>query len=239
MTEYLAVTVFITDQLLQLESKRKFTLFYFEVIAWLFKKLYNCMGDDKMKVKVGVSARHVHLSQEDLEILFGEGYELTVKAPLSQPGQYACNEQVIIKGNKGTIERVRILGPVRNKTQVEISKTDTFALGVNAPVRNSGDLEGAGEITIVGPKGEITRNAAIIAARHIHATKEDAKKYGFEGKEFVSIVIDGEKGGILKNVYVRVSDNFSLEVHLDTDDANAFLIKNGDEVELIVEQTNN
>lgn len=187
-----------------------------------------------MKVKIGVSARHVHVTKEDVKILFGEGYELTKKSDLSQPGQYACNEQVIIKGPKGLIERVRILGPERDKTQVEVSKTDTFALGINPPVRNSGDLDGASLITIIGPKGEVTKNAAIIASRHIHATEEDAKKYGFEGKEFVSLVVKGEKPGILENVYVRISDKFSLEVHLDTDDANAFLIKNGDEADLIV-----
>ena len=187
-----------------------------------------------MKVNIGVSARHVHVTKEDVKILFGEGYELTKKVDLSQPGQYACNEQVTLEGAKGKIERVRILGPERGETQVEISKTDSFALGVKPPVRNSGDLDGAAEITIVGPKGKITKNAAIIAARHVHATKEDAKKYGFEGKEFVSIVVKGEKPGILENVYVRISDKFSYEAHLDTDDANAFLIKNGDEAELIV-----
>ncbi len=187
-----------------------------------------------MKVSIGVSARHVHVTKEDLNILFGEGFELTEKVALSQPGQYACNEQVTLKGPKGTIERVRILGPERNETQAEISKTDSFALGIKPPVRNSGDLEGAAEVTIVGPCGKITKNAAIIAARHVHATLEDAKKYGFEGKEFVTLVVKGEKPGILENVYVRISDKFSYEVHLDTDDANAFLIKQGDEAELIV-----
>lgn len=187
-----------------------------------------------MLVRIGVSARHVHVTKEDVEILFGKDYKLSKKVDLSQPGQFACFEQVTIKGPKGSIERVRILGPERDKTQVEVSKTDTFSLGINPPVRNSGDLEGAAEITIIGPKGEITKNAAIIATRHVHATKEDAKKYGFEGKEFVSLVVKGEKPGILENVYVRISDKFSLEVHLDTDDANAFLIKNGDEAELIV-----
>ena len=187
-----------------------------------------------MKVNVGVSARHVHVTKEDLKILFGEDYELTKKVDLSQPGQYACNEQVTIKGPKGSIQRVRILGPERSATQVEISKTDSFLLGINPPVRNSGDLDDASEITIIGPHGEITKNAAIIAARHVHATKEDAKKYGFEGKEFISILVKSEKGGILDNVFVRISDDFSYEVHLDTDDANAFLIKQGDEVEIII-----
>lgn len=193
----------------------------------------NKLGDGYMSAKIGVSARHVHVTKDDLNILFGEGYKLTKKVDLSQPGQYACNEQVILKGPKGIIERVRILGPERGETQVEISKTDSFVLGINPPVRNSGDLKGAAKITIVGPCGEITKDAAIIATRHVHATMEDAKKYGFEKKEFVKIMVKGEKGGILENVYVRISDNFSYEVHLDTDDANAFLIKNGDEAELI------
>lgn len=187
-----------------------------------------------MKIKIGVSARHVHVTKEDLKALFGEDYKLTKKVDLSQPGQYACNEQVTLKGPKGVIERVRILGPLRSKTQVEVSKTDSFVLGIKPPVRNSGDLKGAVEITIVGPKGEVTKNAAIIAARHLHATSLDSKKYGFEGKEFVSIVVKGQKPGILENVYVRISDDFSLEAHLDTDDANAFLINNGDEAELII-----
>ena len=188
-----------------------------------------------MKVNIGVSARHVHLTRQDVILLFGKDYFLTKKVELSQPGQYACNEQVILKGPKGIIERVRVLGPERSQTQVEISKTDSFTLGINPPVRNSGDLKDAAMITIIGPKGQITKNAAIIASRHIHATNQDAKKYGFDKKEFVSIVVNGEKPGILKNVYVRINDNFSYEVHLDTDDANAFLIKQGDEAEIIIE----
>ena len=188
-----------------------------------------------MKINIGVSARHVHVTKEDLKILFGEDFELTKKVDLTQPGQYACNEQVTLKGPKGIIERVRILGPERGETQVEISRTDSFALGIKPPVRNSGDLNGASEVTIIGPNGEVTKNAAIIAARHVHATKEDAVKFGFDGKEFVSLKVGGEKGGILENVYVRISDSFYYEAHLDTDDANAFLINNGDEAELIVE----
>ena len=188
-----------------------------------------------MKINIGVSARHVHVTKEDLKVLFGADFELTKKVDLTQPGQYACNEQVTLKGPKGIIERVRILGPERGETQVEISRTDSFALGIKPPVRNSGDLNGASEVTIIGPNGEVTKNAAIIAARHVHATKEDAVKYGFDGKEFVSLKVGGEKGGILENVYVRISDSFYYEAHLDTDDANAFLINNGDEAELIVE----
>lgn len=188
-----------------------------------------------MLVKVGVSARHVHVNNDDLKILFGEDYKLTKKVDLSQKGQFACLEQVTLKGPKGTIERVRILGPERKETQVEISKTDSFTLGIKPPVRNSGDLSDACEVTIIGPKGEVTKNCAIIAARHIHATKDDALKYGFYGKEFVKIKVNGEKSGLLEDVYVRLNDDFSLEVHLDTDDANAFLISNGTLEELIIE----
>ena len=187
-----------------------------------------------MKVNVGVSARHVHLNREDLNILFGEDYELTQKSPLSQKGQFASVEQVTIKGPKGEIPNVRILGPLRSQSQVEVSRTDCFKLGISAPVRNSGDLHDASQIEIIGPKGSVVRNCAIIAARHIHANKEDAKRLGFLDKEFVSLKVEGEKAGTLDNVYVRIDDNFSLEVHLDTDDANSFLINNKDSVELII-----
>ncbi len=188
-----------------------------------------------MKVKVGVSARHVHLTKEDVNILFGKNYILTKKADLSQFGQYACNEQITLIGAKNTIKNVRVLGPERNQTQVEISKTDSYKLGINPPVRNSGDLDNAALITIVGPCGQITKKAAIIAARHLHVNKQEQIKYGLINKKNVSIKVNNEKGGILNNVSIRVDDNYSYEVHLDTDDANAFLIKNGDEVEIIIE----
>lgn len=187
-----------------------------------------------MKVNIGVSARHVHVTKEDVKILFGEDYSLTNKNPLSQKGQFACCEQVTIKGPKSSIERVRILGPERGKTQVEVSKTDAFKLGLNPPVRNSGDLSEASEITIIGPRGSITKNALIIAARHIHSNYEDAKKCGFIDRETVNLKIEGQRPGILEKVYVRLDDSFSLEVHIDTDEANAFLVSNGDQGELII-----
>lgn len=188
-----------------------------------------------MKVNIGVSARHVHVTKDDVKILFGEGYKLTKKVDLSQPFQFACNEQVTIKGSKGEIQRVRILGPERSKTQVEVSKTDSFKLGINPPVRNSGDLDDAVEITIIGPKGQITKNAAIIAARHLHIDPKTAKELNLSNDDYVKVKVSGEKPGILENVYVRVDENFVYEVHLDTDDANAFLIKQGDEAELIID----
>lgn len=188
-----------------------------------------------MKVKIGVSARHVHLTKEDVKTLFGDDYTLTKKSDLSQHGQFACNEQVTIKGPKQSIEKVRILGPERDKTQVEISVTDSFTLGVSAPLRLSGDLDGAAQITIIGPKASITKPAAIIAARHLHISKKEALKLGINDKKTVSLVINTKRGGILNNVYVRTSDDFVSEVHLDTDEANALGIKNGDEQELIIE----
>ncbi len=187
-----------------------------------------------MKVTVGVSNRHVHLKEEDLHILFGEDYKLEKKKDLSQPGQFASTSVVTLKTNKNVIENVRVLGPTRNYTQVEISKTDAFKLGINPPVRNSGDLNLSESITLVGPKGELNlKEGCIIATRHIHILPEQIKQYNLEGKEKVSVRISGEKGGIIENVYLKPSNNTFLEMHLDTDDANAHLIKNGDIVEIL------
>lgn len=185
------------------------------------------MGD-YMKIKVGVSNRHVHLKQKDLDILFGK--DLTVKSNLTQPGQFACNETVTIKTNKSEINNVRVLGPVRNYTQIEISKTDAYKLGINPPVRTSGDLNDSEIVTLIGPKGSIETNGCIIADRHIHITYEDKKKYNIPDK--INIKINGTKKGIIE-VSVKPSDVAFFELHLDTDDANAFLIKNGDEVEML------
>lgn len=187
-----------------------------------------------MKISIGVSNRHVHLSEENLKILFGEDYILEKKNDLTQPGQYASTALVTIKTDKSQIENVRVLGPIRNYTQVEISKTDSYKLGLNPPVRNSGDLIGSSPITIVGPKGSVNiKEGCIIAARHIHILPEQIKQYGFEGVEKVSVKIKGEKGGIIDNVYLKPSDEAFFELHLDTDDANANLIKNGDIGEII------
>ena len=185
-----------------------------------------------MKIKVGVSNRHVHLNNEDYKILFGD-IPLTKRNDLTQPGMYACNETVTIKGEKREYNNVRVLGPLRNYTQVEVSKTDCYYLGVDPPVRNSGDLEGAGMITIIGPKGEITKEAAIIAARHIHVDKKIREEYHLEDVNIVRVKINGEKGGIIEKVHLKDSDEAFFELHLDTDDANAFLLKQGDEVEIL------
>lgn len=187
-----------------------------------------------MKVSIGVSNRHVHLTKEHLEVLFGEGYELQKKNDLTQPGQYASTALVTIKTEKSEINNVRVLGPTRSYTQVEISKTDAYKLGLNPPVRNSGDLQGSESITIVGPKGSIrVDECCIIAARHIHILPSQVKSYGLEGIEKVNVKLNGEKGGIITNVYLKVSNEAFFELHLDTDDANAHLVKNGDIGEII------
>lgn len=176
------------------------------------------------QVLVEISARHVHLSQADLETLFGEGYELTVKKMLSQPGQYACEERVKVVGAKSEFPAVSILGPVRKETQVELSLTDARSIGVQAPVRESGDLEGSGSCKLVGPKGEIEIEKGVIAAkRHIHATTKDAEEMGIENGQIVSVEIPTANGRNLTfgDVVVRVSDSYALAMHIDTDEANA------------------
>ena len=186
-----------------------------------------------MKISVGVSNRHIHLNHSDLEKLFGVSYELTKAADLTQPGQFKCNETLTIKTNKSEISNVRVLGPTRLYTQVEISKTDAYKLGLNPPVRNSGDLSDSEKIVIVGPKGEIETDGCIIATRHIHILEEQMSLYNLEGKEKVNVLIPGEKGGIISNVYLKVAPNSFFELHLDTDDANAHLLKSGDIVEIL------
>lgn len=182
-----------------------------------------------MKVKIGVSNRHVHLCKKDLEILFGSDYELKVDRELSQPGEFASTDRVTIKSEKAEISNVRILGPIRNYSQVEVSKTDAIKLRINPPVRESGDLKESSPITIVGPCGEVCLNeGCIIASRHIHITNKEVVEFGLQGVEKVSVKVLGEKGGILDNVSLKVNDNYAFELHLDTDDANAHLIKQGD-----------
>lgn len=176
------------------------------------------------EVLVEISARHVHLSQEHLEVLFGEGFELTVKKELSQPGQFASNERVRVIGSKGEFPAVSILGPVRNATQVELSLTDARSIGVNAPVRESGDIAGSGACKLVGPAGEIEITEGVIAAkRHIHATTADAERMGLTNGEIVSVEIPTANGRNLTfgDVVVRVSDSYALAMHIDTDESNA------------------
>ncbi len=174
-------------------------------------------------VLVETSARHVHVSRRVLDILFGEGYELTVKKDLSQPGQYACEERVQVIGPKSSFPAVSILGPVRPETQVELSAGDARSIGVKAPIRESGDLEGSAGCKLVGPKGEVElKDGVIIAKRHIHMTPEDAEKYCLEDKQVVSVRVDtAERSLVFGDVVVRVSPKYALAMHIDTDESNA------------------
>ncbi len=174
------------------------------------------------KFIVETSARHVHVTQRDLEQLFGKGHELTKKKDLSQPGQFACEEKVEVIGPKGSL-KCSILGPCRAATQVELSKTDARTVGITAPVRESGDTEHSAGCTIKGPAGEITINEGVIVAkRHIHLTPADAEELGVKDKEVVYVKIDTEdRKAILGDVVVRVSDKFARAMHIDTDEANA------------------
>ncbi len=185
------------------------------------------------KVPVGISNRHIHLSQQDLETLFGPGYELTVRNDLSQTGQYAAEETVTVEGPKSSMANVRILGPTRKDTQIEISRTDSFALGLKPPVRDSGFLDGSPGVTLIGPKGKVTLDqGVIIAQRHIHMTEAEAESFGVKDKELVSVRVGGERGVTFENVLVRVRNDFVLEMHIDTDEANAAILSNGQLVEV-------
>ncbi|MCT4583483.1 MAG: phosphate propanoyltransferase [Peptostreptococcaceae bacterium] len=187
-----------------------------------------------MKLPIALSNKHLHLSKADIETLFGANYELTVKKELSQPGQYACEEVVDIEGPKGTLKRVRVLGPARGVTQIEVSLADARALGVKAPIRDSGDIDGTPGVKIIGPKGEVElEKGVIVAARHIHMHTDDAAKFGVEDKERVKIKTEGQRGLIFENVLVRVSPSFALEMHVDLEEGNASGVANGTMVELI------
>ncbi len=184
-------------------------------------------------VPVAISNRHVHLSQEDLEKLFGKGYKLNPDRVLSQPGQYACRERISLIGPKGRIENVRVLGPTRRETQVEISVTDSYKLGIKPVVRMSGDIKGTPGIRLAGPKGEIDiPNGLIISARHLHMSEDEAKLFGLKNGDLVSIRKEGPRSTVFNNVVVRVGEGHSLEVHLDTDEGNAAGIVSGELVEM-------
>lgn len=188
----------------------------------------------KNKLPIGMSNKHIHLSKEDLNILFGEGYELTRKKDLVQPGQYAAEEKVDIVGPKGTLKGVRILGPVRKNSQVEISISDSFVLGVEPMVRNSGDIAGTPGARIVGPKGEIElKEGVIVAARHIHMSTGEAREFGVKDGDIVKVKLGGFRGLIFENVLVRSGDTHKLEMHVDIEEGNAAGAKNGDLVEII------
>lgn len=176
-------------------------------------------------VPIAVSARHVHLSEQHVEQLFGKGYQLTKRADLSQPGQFAAEETVHVAGPKGSFARVRVLGPARKLTQVEVSQTDTVTLGVKAPVRESGDIQGSAAITLIGPKGSVHLNEGLIVAQaHIHMAPQDATRFGVSDQEYVSVQINSERPLTVQKVKVRVSERYRLEMHVDTDEANAALL---------------
>ena len=202
-------------------------------VEYITRLVIQALGENsaegRMSVPVGVSARHIHLCQADVERLFGQGYQLTKKKDL-MGGQWAANEQCTLVGLKlRAIENVRILGPVRKASQVEISATDARTLGVNAPLRESGDLAGSAPIALVGPKGAIyLQEGCIVAERHIHMTPEEAAGAGLKDGDYVSVKMGNERGAVLDKVKIRVDPSFSLEMHIDTDEANACQIKQGD-----------
>ena len=183
----------------------------------------------KNQVLVETSARHVHLSQKDLDTLFGEGYQLTNKKDLSQPGQFACTERVDVVGPKKTLAGVTILGPVRPETQVELSLTDARSIGVDAPIRESGDVAGSGACRLVGPKGEVELSQGVIAAkRHIHMTPADAEAFGLKDKDEVSVRINSDgRALVFGDVVVRVSTKYALAMHIHTDESNPAGVKPG------------
>ena len=174
------------------------------------------------EVKIGLSNKHLHLQKEHIDILFGKGHELTPTKPLVQPGQFACEEKVDIVGPKNTLKGIRVLGPARPETQVEVAMTDARTLGIKAPVRESGKLEGTPGCKIVGPCGEVEiDHGVIVALRHVHLSPAQAEEAGVKDKDIVSIKIEGERGLVFNNVLVRSGDAHEREVHLDTDEGNA------------------
>lgn len=178
--------------------------------------------NDELKIPINASVRHVHLSKEHVEALFGPGHELTPKADLSQPGQFAAEETVVIVGPKNRIEKVRVLGPARGVTQVEISRTDEFTLGIDAPIRASGDLDDSIGIRLEGPKGAVDLERGVIQAqRHIHMSPEDAERFGVQDKQWVMVRVSGERGIVFDDVLVRVNPQYKLDMHLDSDESNA------------------
>ena len=185
-------------------------------------------------IPLGISNRHIHLSQEDLEKLFGPGYQLTNTKDLVQPGQSACKETLTVCGPKGAIEKVRVLGPVRKQTQVEILAGDTYKLGVKGEVRMSGVLGGTPGVTLTGPKGSVQiPEGVMIAQRHIHMSCEDAARFGVTDGEIVDLECEGTRSGLLHDVVIRANNNSRLECHLDTEEANALGLTSKSNVRIV------
>ncbi len=205
------------------------------IAAAVMKALQEQTGEGT--IPVGISNRHIHLTRQDVETLFGKGYSLTPLKDLSQPGQYACKEQLTIVGpSLRPIEKVRVLGPERKASQVEISRTDAYLLKVKPPVRESGKIAGSAPITIIGPKGVVTLSeGCIIANRHIHMSPEDGARFGVKDNDYVTVDAFGERRTRFFDVQVRVDPNFRLEMHLDTDDANAAGLASGAKVAIVKE----
>ena len=199
----------------------------------------NCVLSELAKkgvrfVPVGISARHVHLSQADLEVLFGKSYTLTPYKELSQPGQFASKEQVTVVGPKNQLAKVRVLGPVRGATQVELAMTDAMKIGIAAPVRMSGDLAGTPGCKLIGPAGEVTiSQGVIVAARHIHMSEEQVQAYGLHDGARVSLRVNSPRPCIWGDVVVRSGKGHDLELHIDTDEANSALVSNGEYVQIV------
>ena len=206
-----------------------------EIVSRVMAEMQGTEKTADMLVPVGVSNRHIHLTQEHVEILFGKGYQLTPFKDLSQPGQYACKEQLTIIGpSLRPIEGVRVLGPTRKASQVEISRTDSYVLKVKPPVRESGDIAGSAPITIIGPKGVVTlKEGCIIANRHIHMSLDDAAKFSVKDGDYVDVLVEGERKTMFYDVQIRANAAFRLEMHIDTDDANAAGIGNGFKVKMV------
>lgn len=206
-----------------------------EIVSRVMAELGGSVATNDKTVPVGVSNRHIHLSAADVETLFGKGYELTPLKDLSQPGQFACKETLTIVGpSLRPIENVRVLGPIRKASQVEISRTDSFTLKVKPPVRESGDIAGSAPITIIGPKGVVElREGCIIANRHIHMSTDEGAAFGLTDGQYVDVEVEGARRTKFYDVQIRVHKDFCLEMHIDTDDANAAGIGNGAKVKIV------
>ncbi|UNH24498.1 phosphate propanoyltransferase [Moellerella wisconsensis] len=188
----------------------------------------------KIAIPVGISNRHVHLSRQDIDALFGQGYQLTPLKELKQPGQYAAKECVLVVGSKGSLSKVRVLGPERSTSQLEISKADCYALGVKAPIRGSGDLAGSGDALLVGPAGHTHLTSQVICAqRHIHMSTLDARSLNVTDGQTVQVKSEGLRSLVFDQVVIRVSPHFTLEFHIDTDEANAAGLSNNDSVFIV------
>lgn len=202
-----------------------------QVIRWVEEQV----NRELSMVRVGVSNRHVHLDRKDMDILFGSGSELTRMKDLGQPGQFAAEEVVTLRGTKGELSRIRVLGPLRPETQVEISVTDGYVLGVKPPIRESGMLLETPGIEIIGPKGSIKKGrGVIVASRHIHMLPQEAKRLGLRDKQFIDVKFEGLRGAVLNQVLIRVTNTSALEMHIDMDEANALGVKNNDRAYMVL-----